>query len=175
MIFQNLYEFFHIFLKTLKNERNVTNWGHIIFPEHHFTESLSRRKKNITERNLTELSHSRIVALSKLHNVERPFYESSFSRTSFSRNKICPNAIFPKYNLPERHFPEIQFARTSFSQNCMEPNVISLNTMVSYEYLPCHLKVHKSFVSMTVTITITFWLNSSVLSAQCIFWKMIFG
>ena len=57
----------------------------------------------------------------------------------------------------------------------MQPNVISPITMWSYEYLTCYLKDHNSYVSITVTITITFWLNSCVRSAQCIFGKMMFG
>ena len=57
-----------------------TPWGHIIFPKCHFTESLFCRhvilpnhclaEKNITGRNLTQSSHSRIVELPKLHNAE---------------------------------------------------------------------------------------------------------
>ena len=99
---------------------------------HCFAETSSYRivvspKKNITERNLTESSHSRIVELLELNNAEQhfseslfsrtlfsrivvlaehTFHESSFSRTSFSPNIICPNDIFPKFYGDERHFTE---------------------------------------------------------------------
>ena len=76
----------------------------VFLPKRHFTESLFCRnvispnrcfaetsfyrivvspKKNITKRNLTASSHSRIVELPKLHYAERHF--SFFSRTLFFR------------------------------------------------------------------------------------------
>ena len=85
----------------------------VVLPQRHFTESLSCRK-NITQCILTELSHSRIVELPKLHNAERHFSESSYSRTLFSRIVDQPNVIFPKYHLPER--PEVVWSRTSFNR-----------------------------------------------------------
>ena len=146
---------------TFRSEFGQTyeRWSHIIFSERHFIQSLP--KKNITERNLTESSHSRIVELPKLHNAERHFSESLFSRTLFVRI--------------ERYFHELLFSRTSFSRNIICPNVISPNTMWSCEYLPCYFKDHKSYVSITVKITITFWLNSGDRSAQCIVGNMVFG
>ena len=54
----------------------------------------------------------------------------------------------------ERHFPEIVWRWTSFHP-----------TLSSYEYLPYYSRDHKSYVSITVTITITFSLNCSVRSA----------
>ena len=57
-------------------------------PKRHFIESLFAEKKNITERNLTESSHRRIVELPELHNTERYFSESLFSRTLFSRTFV---------------------------------------------------------------------------------------
>ena len=77
-------------------------------------------KKNITERNLTELPHSQIGALPKLYNAEQNFSESSYDRMSFSRIVIQTNVIFLKYHLPERHVPEIVWSRTSFHRTLCE-------------------------------------------------------
>ena len=108
----------------------------------HVTESLFRRKKNITEHHLTESSHSRIGELPKVHHAERHFSESLYTRTSFSRNVICPNVIFLKLYEAERHFTEhdivpnhcsteryfleSSYSQTSFSRIVIQSNVIFL-------------------------------------------------
>ena len=119
---------------TVESNFARVNWGHIIVSKRHFSESLFCRnvilpnclaeKKiyiYITERNLTESSHSewsnyRNFIMSNIFpnccSAERYFPESSYNHTSFSRIFVRPNVIFPKYHLPERHFPEIVWSRT---------------------------------------------------------------
>ena len=125
-----------------------------------------------------DLGLSASAAGSCLQCANRPFWplvskytipHSTYSWTSFSRIMVQPNFIFPKYHLPERTFGKV----TLLSRNCMEPNVISPNTMWSYEYLPCYSKYHKSYVIM-VFVPLNAFSGKSC-SAKQLFGKMAFG
>ena len=74
------------------------------FAETSFYRIVVSPKKNITKRNLTASSHSRIVELPKLHYAERHF------------SVLQPNVIFPNRCIAERTFHHSLFSRTSFSR-----------------------------------------------------------
>ena len=96
--------------------RNVTS-ANRCFVETPYYRIVCSPKRNITKRNLTELSYNRIVELPKLHNTERYFSESLFSRTLFFRIVVQRNVIFTNRRIAERHFRESSFSRASFSRN----------------------------------------------------------
>ena len=90
--------------------------GHIIFPKHHFNDSLLHRKitssnvtrsnRHIVECHSVKSSYCRIVKLPELYNVECYFLEFSLSRV-----------ILSNIYLAERHFSESSFSGTTFFRN----------------------------------------------------------
>ena len=112
-------------------------------------------------RNLGTTSFSRNVISPNCCFIETSFYRISQKKNITGRNltgSLHSRIVeLPKLHIVEWHFSESLFSRTWFSRNYMQPNVISPNTMWSYEYLPCYLKDHKSYSSITVTIIITFY------------------
>ena len=66
------------------------------FAEMQFRRIVILPKQKITESNLTESLHGRIVEFEKIHNAERHFSELF----------VQPNVVFLKHHLPKPHFAE---------------------------------------------------------------------